>query len=97
MEQLHTILDKNNYIINSYRDYFLSYYGNKSDFVLSAILPYGLRWTKGVGFYIKEMDIESSIVYMWDYRSDYTQELTQNIAVYQDHAWHNVILLRYYV
>ena len=33
-EQLHTILDKNNYIINSYRDYFLSYYGNKSDSII---------------------------------------------------------------
>ena len=54
MEQLHTILDKNNYIINSYRDYFLSYYGNKSDFILSAILPYGLRITERVVLYIKE-------------------------------------------
>ena len=80
-EQLHTILDKNNYIINSYRDYFLSYYGNKSDFVLSAILPYGLRVTERVVFYIEELDIESSIVYMWDYRSDYTWELTQKISI----------------
>ena len=54
MEQLHTILDKNNYIINSYRDYFLSYYGNKSDFIITAILRDHLRVTKGVGFYIKE-------------------------------------------
>ena len=53
-EQLHTILDKNNYIINSYRDYFLSYYGNKSDFVLSAILLDGLRITERVVLYIKE-------------------------------------------